>query len=220
MYRPARPAGVAAADTRPGPLACLVHGLPSNPRPLADDLPDRARLRDDPDAHADLFRRLHAPLVRYARRIVGEAAAAEDVVQDVFLTLWRERERLAGGEALQSLLYTMVRNRSFNATRRRRWHGDAAAEPASDAPAADLALDADGLRRRLHAWIDRLPPRRGEAFSLSRFHGLRHAEIAAVMGLSERTVNTHILLALRELRGRLDALDADAPRETARPDAP
>ena len=155
-----------------------------------------------------------------AWRIVGEAA--EDVVQDVFLTLWRERERLAGGEALQSLLYTMVRNRSLNATRRRRWHGDAAAaaEPASDAPAADLALDADGLRRRLHAWIDRLPPRRGEAFSLSRFHGLRHAEIAAVMGLSERTVNTHILLALRELRGRLDALDADGLRETARPDAP
>lgn len=94
---------------------------------MADGLPDRARLRDDPDAHADLFRRLHAPLVRYARRIVGEEAAAEDAVQDVFPTLWRERERLAGGvapgDALQSLLYTMVRNRALNTTRRRRWPG-------------------------------------------------------------------------------------------------
>ena len=191
---------------------------------MADDLIPRSRLRDDPDAHADLFRQTHGPLVRYALRITGDAAAAEDVVQDVFVTLWRKREDLAEGDALQSLLYTMVRNRALNSTRRRRWHGDAdeAPEPVSDTPPADLALDASDLQRHLHRWIDELPPRRGEAFALSRFHGLRHAEIADVMGLSERTVGTHILLALRELRTRLDALTAapDPLRAGTLPNAP
>ncbi|MDX1531391.1 MAG: sigma factor-like helix-turn-helix DNA-binding protein, partial [Rhodothermales bacterium] len=46
------------------------------------------------------------------------------------------------------------------------------------------------------------------AFTLSRFHGLSHAEIAEVMGLSVRTVDTHIVHALRDLRLRLDALNA------------
>ena len=70
---------------------------------------------------------------------------------------------------------------------------------------ADL-LAAEDLRKHIRRWIDALPARRAEAFVLSRDHGLKHHEIAAIMEVSERTVDTHILLALRDLRGRLDAL--------------
>ena len=62
------------------------------------------------------------------------------------------------------------------------------------------------LQRSIHGWIQELPPRRAEAFALSRYNGFSHDEIATIMGVSKRTVETHILLALRELRARLDAL--------------
>jgi RNA polymerase sigma-70 factor (ECF subfamily) len=69
-------------------------------------------------------------------------------------------------------------------------------------------MDATALARRLHAWIDALPAQQREALVLSRFHALSHQEIAATMGLSPRTVNNHIVRALKRLQRRLDAFEA------------
>ena len=55
-------------------------------------------------------------------------------------------------------------------------------------------------------WIKELPPRRAEAFVLSRFHAMTNREIGEIMGLSKRTVDTHIVHALRHLRRRYDHL--------------
>lgn len=166
------------------------------------DLADRATF-------TAIFRRFYAPLARYARRLTGDSAATEDVLQDVFVRLWEKRETLTVEVSLQALLYTMVRNRALKLRRRARWFAaDVSAEDVLAlrpvAPTGGQAVDADILRRRLYRWIDDLPTRRREAFVLSRYHGLTHREIAGVMGVSERTVDTHILLALRELRSRLD----------------
>lgn len=167
----------------------------------------------EPDQFARLFRHYYAPLSRYAQRITGEASAAADVLQDVFLKLWERRATLEVTTSLQALLYTMVRNRALKTHRRAKWTADvdvteaATAQPGVASSAAQLA--ADDLKRHLHRWIGDLPPRRAEAFTLSRYHGLSYKEIAGVMGVAERTVETHILLALRELRQRLDHLDRE-----------
>ena len=178
-----------------------------------DTLSDLSRrLREsDRAAYAAIFRRFHAPLVRYARRITNDEATAYDVLQDVFMKLWEDRHTLTVKISLQAMLYTMVRNRALNSLRRNKWIAtDAAAETVRDyqetAPTGDDLLAADDLRKHIRRWIDALPTRRAEAFILSRDHGLKHHEIAAIMDVSERTVDTHILLALRDLRGRLDAL--------------
>lgn len=165
----------------------------------------------DRKTFAKVFRRYYAPLARYARRLTGDAASAADVLQDVFLKLWEDRARLTVERSLQAMLYTMVRNRALNMNRRQKWiASDVAASDLLDgqpaAPSGEHRLDALDLQRHLHRWIDALPPRRREAFTLSRYHGLSHAEIAAIMGISERTVDTHIVHALRELRRRLDDL--------------
>ncbi len=167
--------------------------------------------QSDRAAFAEIFRRLHAPLVRYAHRIVRDEAAAYDVLQDVFLKLWEDRDALAVKVSLKAMLYTMVRNRSLNSVRRNKWFApgllvEHARERPSTAPPGDDVLAADELLGYVRHWIDELPPRRAEAFVLSRYHGLKHSEIADLMAVSERTVDTHILLALRDLRGRLDAL--------------
>lgn len=174
-----------------------------------DSLLEPGQQVTDRGTFAAIFRRYYAPLVRYARRITGDAAA--DVAQDVFLKLWENRERLTIEVSLQAMLYTMVRNRALNMNRRqKRVAPDVAVEDVleqrSSERASDFAVAAEDLEHYLHRWIDDLPPRRREAFTLSRYHGLLHREIASIMGISERTVDTHIVLALRELRRRLNEL--------------
>ncbi len=168
----------------------------------------------DHEAFTELFRRMHTPLLRYAKRLADDEAAAYDVLQDVFLKLWEIREDFTVQVSLSAMLYTMVRNRALNLRRRtQRFEGDAAVEDLQDQYAAvasgEVALHAKDLAARIQAWIGALPARRAEAFILSRYHRLRHREIGVIMGISERTVDTHILLALRELRGRLDELQKE-----------
>ena len=174
------------------------------------DLSRRLR-HSDRTAYAEVFRRFHAPLVRYAQRITSDDEAAYDVLQDVFMKLWEDRKTLTVKASLQAMLYTMVRNRALNSLRRNKWTATTVSvEDARDRYEAvlsgDEALLAEDLRRHIQRGIDALPERRAEAFVLSRYHGLKNGEIANIMGVSKRTVDTHILLALKDLRKRLDAL--------------
>ena len=64
-------------------------------------------------------------------------------------------------------------------------------------------MDARDLEDRLHDWIADLPDRQREALELSRFRGLSHEDVAGIMDISPRTVNNHIVRALRSLRERI-----------------
>ena len=162
-------------------------------------------------AYTALFQATQVPLLRYAWRLTQDEQAACDVVQDAFLKLWRIRERLDSSKSLKSLLYTMVRNLALNHNRSASRDGGDLDEidPAylSSAPRADAEVAEADLSAFLHDCIDELPPRRREAFMLSRFEGLTHDEIAQLMGLTPRTVNTHIVLALKTLRQRLSGYE-------------
>lgn len=168
----------------------------------------------DRSAYERVFRALHDPLFRYALYITRSEAAARDVLQDAFLQLWDMRERLDLDQSLEALLYRMVRNRAYNHQRNRRSRAakraslskaDTASARLADAP--DAALSAKTLDSKLQAWIDELPERQHEALVLSRFKGLSHAEIASVMDISPRTVNNHVVRALKTLRSRLQAFE-------------
>ncbi len=165
----------------------------------------------DPAALTELFRHFREPLTRYACRITGDAATAADVLQDVFLRLWENRAKVTIEVSLQAFLFTMVRNRAYNVNRKQqRINREVVVEEVLNQRPDDSSIaeevSAQNLKHLLYRWIEMLPPRRAEAFVLSRYHGLSHREIATIMELSQRTVDTHILLALRELRRRMDAL--------------
>lgn len=176
----------------------------------ADDLVRLSeRLRsDDPRAFSELFEAMHPVLLRYAWSILKRKEAAQDIVQDAFLKLWQIRATVDPKRSLNALLYTMVRNLALNHKRSAKYEAGTLPEqgPLDDSPAADERMDTDMLRIRLARYIRELPPRRREAFTLSRYEGLSHEEIAQVMQLTPRTVNTHITLALRDLRKRVHAL--------------
>lgn len=166
------------------------------------------RIKDsDREAFTAVFEALHDPLARYALQITGQTSAAQDAVQKAFMALWDMRTSLNPDESLEALLFRIVRNRAYNHERDRRTRASNHellkydTEPVEPTPGADI--EADRLRDNLRSWIDDLPERQREALSLSRFEGLTHEEIAEVMEISPRTVNNHIVQALKTLRRRV-----------------
>ncbi|NNF57629.1 MAG: RNA polymerase sigma-70 factor [Rhodothermaceae bacterium] len=159
----------------------------------------------DEAAFEALFRHLHPPLVRFAAGLVGSEAEADDLVQDAFLRIWTRREQLDPQRSLRALLYRSVRNLAYNAIRDRTTHAEKHTDmmPPPALPMPDAATEAASLDERLRRWMAELPDRQCEALTLSRFDGLSHDEIAAAMEISARTVNNHLVAALKTLRTRI-----------------
>jgi RNA polymerase sigma-70 factor (ECF subfamily) len=133
-------------------------------------------------------------------------------VQEAFARLWERRDMVDPDRSIKAYLYATTRNLALNHLRNtatRKTLLDQMDPTHDDASAPDEALRTDQMRLRLQGWIDELPARRREAFELSRFCDLSHAEVAQVMGLTVHTVEKHITEALRHLRDRLRTLDPD-----------
>lgn len=177
-----------------------------------DNLAERLKASDE-KAYAKIFHRMQAPLLRYVFRFTKDEALALDVLQDIFLKLWEKRMELEIRVSIKALLYTMARNRALNVNRsqnRMKYDTELINENVTEVTenTAEHELQAGQLDAFFKKWIKELPPRRGEAFVLSRFHAMTNKEIGEVMGLSKRTVDTHIVHALRHLRKRHDQLGA------------
>lgn len=168
----------------------------------------------DRAALGQVFEAMHDPIFRYVRSITKNGAVARDITQDIFIRLWDVRESLDPNRSLEAYLFRMARNRAYNHERNRRTRTDkeddiredSVAQPAAPA-SPDVQLDADLLEANLEEWIEDLPDRQREALSLSRFEGLSHDAIADVMDISPRTVNNHIVRALKTLRERIRAFE-------------
>ncbi len=165
----------------------------------------------DRTAYAELFEEMYEPLFRYVRSITKSPDAARDVTQDVFIRLWEVRDSLSPEQSLEAYLYRIARNRAYNHERNQRTRTEKEEAvrdrtPAQPAPPArpDTQTDAQQLEDRLWRWIGELTERQREALVLSRFDGLSHDEVADVMDISPRTVNNHIVRALKHLRGRIN----------------
>lgn len=138
----------------------------------------------------DAYRRFVGPVRAKCRRMLGAGAATEDVVQETFVRLWKsgpDVAEAAPGLVMQWLYRTSTRL-AIDALRERRRVSD---DPPEDlvlpcgAPGADVVLAA---RARIHALAASVPGDELEAALLTRVDGLSQAEVAGVLGISERTV--------------------------------
>lgn len=171
----------------------------------------RRLAESDRKAFQELFEEVNVTLIRFCWRFTKDEDTSRDIVQDVFVKIWEKRTTLDPDKSLLALMYTMVRNKALNLSRDSHYSDGIDADDVAieDTPAPDEHVDFEMLEEQVRQWIDSLPPRRRQAFTLSRFEGLTHAEIATVMNLTPRTVNTHVMLALRDLRTKLQALQKD-----------
>ncbi len=171
----------------------------------------RRLAESDRKAFQELFEEVNVTLIRFCWRFTKDEDTSRDIVQDVFVKIWEKRTTLDPDKSLLALMYTMVRNKALNLSRDSHYSDGVEADDVAieDTPTPDEHVDFEMLEEQVRQWIDSLPPRRRQAFTLSRFEGLTHAEIATVMNLTPRTVNTHVMLALRDLRIKLQALQKD-----------
>ncbi|HUK22492.1 MAG TPA: RNA polymerase sigma-70 factor [Gemmatimonadales bacterium] len=173
---------------------------------LMDDRAMFENLRAErPGAFESIFRSYYALLVVVAEQLLGTRSTAEDVAQEVMLELWRRRDAIVLDTSLRAYLVRAARNRALNQLRHDRVSRRADPEymRGHSVPGADRALREAELERAIRDAVRSLPDRAREAFELSRVQGLSYAEIAAVLGVSIKTVEAHMGKALRILRERL-----------------
>jgi RNA polymerase sigma-70 factor (family 1) len=159
-----------------------------------------------------LFTRYYAGLLRYAKTLLRYPTdAAEDVVAEVFCTLWTSRTQLAVAGSLAAYLYTAVKHRAFDRLReQRRTPLEAADElPHTQLEAEHLQPDQllayQELSEQLAHLIGLLPERTRQVFQLHREGGLTYEEMAGLLGISINSVKTHMFRALRFLKSTLYA---------------
>jgi len=133
--------------------------------------------------------------------------SARDVVQEVFTALAEQKEQRSVHTSLQAYLRRSVIHACLNELKKRKVRNEYAAEmrirlleKELEHPGSDDLLEGKELTRRLRDAIDELPAKGKEIFLMSRYEGLAHKEIAQRLGVSVRTVETHIYRALKSLQ--------------------
>ncbi len=144
-------------------------------------------------------------LCRFVYRYVGSREEAEDIVQEVFLSIWERGYEWEGCDPLP-FLYKAAHNRAISRARHESVHNRWKRQANTDEPATaavDTGLAESELNEALARAIQSLPDRCRLVFTMSREQGLSHAEIAQILGLSHKTVESHIWRALTSLRASL-----------------
>ncbi len=167
----------------------------------------------DPDALDDIYGRYARSVYGLAYRILGEPSAAEDVVQDVFLKLWRQPASYnAERGSLGSWLLGVGHNRAIDVLRRRRTHLE---HPLPEAGEPELIpdglvdmADAAGVREASEAVrraLMHIPPEQRRVIEMAFFEGKTHVEISEELSEPLGTAKTRIRLGMRKLRALLEA---------------
>lgn len=138
-------------------------------------------------------------------RYVKDIQVAEEIVQDLFVKIWDNPNELNGVRSLQPYLYRAIINQSINYLTRQKniaEHHLRLAEDLSD-EYIEMIVEDFALKELLHKEIDRLPEQCKKVFKMSRIENLKYREISEALGISEKTVENHIVNALKILRTRL-----------------
>jgi RNA polymerase sigma-70 factor (ECF subfamily) len=165
--------------------------------------------RGDRDAFRRLYRLLHGPVSRYVGRRVRPPQDAEDVVAEVFTRLVESLDRIdARRTTVLAYALAAARNAVVDRARKGGASPDPLSLPAPEAPPdPGERLEARQSLDALRACVERQPGEVRELLSLRYGDDLRHAEIAAVMELSEAAVRQRLSRAVRELRAQLSGAD-------------
>ena len=159
-----------------------------------------ARIRDGDERALEECYRAYGPMVRsYLRRFVSEEET-DDLLQVVFLELWRSREKFDPSRPLEAWLFGIARKRAIDHLRRRR-HDVVRADSLRELVGEDGAAFVDKLAwsAEIQVALARLSSEQREAISLSYFGGLSQREISRHLGVPMGTVKARIARGMRQL---------------------
>lgn len=151
-----------------------------------------------------LFNHYYSGLVVYANQFLGSRENAEDIVHDVFMSLWEKRSILHAEFYLKGYLFTSVRNRCLNQIEHARIQTEYQKHLLQRGDIGgsltwEYFVESE-LSEMIERALDKLPPQRKKVFLMNRFEHKTASQIATELNISSRTVEKHIEKALRSLR--------------------
>ncbi|MBL7773904.1 MAG: RNA polymerase sigma-70 factor [Chitinophagaceae bacterium] len=162
---------------------------------------------DNLNSFETVYKHWFKPLMGYAITILKDETYAEEMVQNVFVKLWEKKEHIDIHTSLQAYLYKSVYFESLNFIKRQQHQQNYETQTAyamkEEKVWAHEKLDRKQLETKLRDALNDLPEQCRTVFQLSRFQELKYREIAASLGISEKTVENHMGKALRILRLKL-----------------
>ncbi|MBO9730668.1 MAG: RNA polymerase sigma-70 factor [Chitinophaga sp.] len=158
----------------------------------------------DEKAFTTLFNAYHQPLGTFVMTLTESPEMTAEIVQDVFIKIWMNRQELSAVEKFTAYLFILTRNYTLNCLRKsandRKKHlqygqyVSTATSPVTEIPTADT--DYFSL---IDSAVAQLPPQQQQVYLLSRKEGLKHAEIAHQMGISKETVKKYVQLSVKAI---------------------
>ncbi len=155
-----------------------------------------------------LFRRYYPTFFAFVRGLVKNSHTAEDIVQNVFMKVWLHRDRLNEELSMRNFLFVLSKREVLNHFRAKYNMvrlTDTIDDNGQSENNVEISYSMHELEARIRAAIDSMPQRRREVFIMSRSKHMSNTWIADTLGLSVRTVDRHMELALKHMHEYLDS---------------
>ena len=173
--------------------------------------------RGDETAFTQLYLHFGKKLIHFAVSLVRSREIAEELVEDVFVKLWANRQNITAIENIRVYLYVAVKNKALNKLSQKATELIAAPFDYLDttldefaASPYDLMITSE-MMERMHQVIETLPPRCKMIFKLIREDGLKYKEVAEILNISINTIDAQMAIAVRKI---CQALHIEKPGKT------
>lgn len=182
-------------------------------------LQEQIARNDDTFAYKELFVSFYNPLLRFAITLVKSKEQAEEVVSDVFINIWEKRKRINSISNLKVYLFIAVKNTSLNyLSRQNKTLTDDVDQAGIEFKSIyfdpeQLMVTAE-MVARIKAAIEELPPKCKLIFKLIKEEELKYRDVADILGISIKTVESQITIALKKIG---TAIDFDMSKAIAAP---
>ena len=167
-----------------------------------DNILIQAMSDGDMGAFAEIYKRYAPGMRRFVAGMIKDRAKAEDIVQNIFMRLMTSRPAFENVEAFKNWLFVCARNEVIS-TLRSKWESRVEKVVAFPERVSE-GIQSGASLSLINSILAKMPRRRSDVFRVSKLEGLSVEEIAARMGISERTVQKHLEIASKEVRRHLN----------------
>lgn len=154
-----------------------------------------------------LFNTFYPRVKSFAFGMIKNPYEAEEIAQNVFLKVWTNREKLWSAQSLSSYIFTIVQNEVYDFFRKKHCSLGYQESLLSNTPDLQYEIESEYNIKEIKSIVNRtleeMPPQRKAIYKMSREQFLSNDEIAQRLGLSKRTVEKHISLALATIKKNL-----------------